>query len=160
MDRLCSLNPKLYRFKQIYDRVIHGNLFVLRRMPRSMLTTAMVDHAVYNGHLAVLEWCCYMKVYPSIHGVKFAAVQGHLRILEYMYNRGLHLSDYPEIVDDVAVNGHADILRFLYTSDPELECSEQAVQEAESRGHESVVQFLLEVRRRHASVKSEICLPT
>lgn len=161
MDRLCALNPKLKQIKFIYDHVIRGNVRLLRRVPRSLLSTSLVDHSIHNGHLDVVEWCCYVKVFPSIEGIKFAATRGHVRILEFLYKHEVSLSAYdPHLLDEVAINGHAEALRFLYSTDPGLEmCSSEAFEEAERRGHEEVVKFLLEVGWHHACVERDLGLP-
>lgn len=148
MDRVCKLNPKFRYFKYIYDRVVRGDVRFLWSLPApasNYVSTAMVDHSIYNGHCDVVKWLCSRKMYPSIHGVKFAATQGHLEILQFLYSLGMNLEEFPGVMNEVAANGHLEVLKFLYAHELDFECTEEGVDAARANGHSDVVEYIYSI---------------
>lgn len=110
--------------QQYLDLMKSPNPNEVARLGRLDLLIGLEDHpeqygvnlAAMNGHLKILDWLDRRGIHPDQHGANLVGMSGRLDVLKWMDQRGYPHPDQYGLIQ-IAANGHLEIVEWLYEKD-------------------------------------------
>ncbi|KAF0687108.1 Aste57867_21079 [Aphanomyces stellatus] len=153
---MVLLNAHLYRIENPIGRDIakllyataawfHRPVVLVRLDPHVApdLPLCVADGAAYRGDLEALKLLVGRNA-PVNAPMTYAALQGHLVVLEYLHAHNIGRCQ-KAAMDGAAARGHLAVVQFLHAHRREG-CGTRAIDDAAANGHADVVRFLVEHR--------------
>eukprot|EP01133_Synstelium_polycarpum_P002484 gene2484-2825_t len=106
--------------------------------------TELVDKCCSVGNIDIVAYLLARGHKCSLRGLVYAAVRGHLPLLERLYKVTPKDIWTNAIMDEAASHGHIDIVRFLFARNPIYPVTNHAVNMAAFYNHDQVVRLLYE----------------
>lgn len=115
-----------------------------------------IDFAARDGHLEIIKYLFNKGQKCTNKAIELASTKGHLDIVEYLFKKKQQYGSKSAIdmaIDLASGNGHFEIVKYLFEIQKQS-CSSNAIDWASRIGRLDIVKYLFEVQNSHYTVNS------